>query len=93
MTSTNTSFKEIYNLLLYLKENIIIIQKEFVIIGCIAVCVITKSLARKLRLEITKPSNTIVVTADGTRNRALGQIEIVCICIYTDGNYTTYNSI
>ncbi|GBC48416.2 retroviral aspartyl protease family protein [Rhizophagus irregularis DAOM 181602=DAOM 197198] len=44
-----------------------------------AVCVITKSLARKLRLEITKPSNTIVVTADGTRNRALGQIEKVPI--------------
>ncbi|GBC26766.2 RNA-directed DNA polymerase homolog [Rhizophagus irregularis DAOM 181602=DAOM 197198] len=44
-----------------------------------AVCVITKSLARKLRLKITKPSNTIVVTADGTRNRALGQIEKVPI--------------
>jgi predicted aspartyl protease len=46
-----------------------------------AVCVITKSFARKLKLEITKPSNTIVVTADGSRNRALGQIERVPLAI------------
>ena len=36
-----------------------------------AVCVITRTLTKKLHLEITKPLNTIVVTADGTRNRAL----------------------
>ncbi|CAB5379958.1 unnamed protein product [Rhizophagus irregularis] len=58
-----------------------------------AVCVITKSLARKLRLEITKPSNTIVVTADGTRNRALGQIEKVPIVIQTLLIPTTFHVI
>ena len=58
-----------------------------------AVCVITKVLARKLRLEINKPSNTIVVTADGTRSRALGQIEKVPIAIQSLLVPTTFHVI
>jgi hypothetical protein len=58
-----------------------------------AVCVITKYLACKLKLEITKPSNTIVVTTDGTRNRALGQIKRVPIAIQTLLITTTFHVI
>lgn len=46
-----------------------------------AVSIITKKLMDKLKLKIDKPSSTVVITATGTRTRALGQIEDVKIAI------------
>ena len=58
-----------------------------------AVCVITKRLAEKLGLKITKPSKTIVVTADGTKTRALGQIEKVPLALHSLLIPTTFHVI
>ena len=46
-----------------------------------AVSIITKRLMDKLRLEMDTPSRTVVVTADGTKTRALGQISNLNIFI------------
>ena len=48
-----------------------------------AICVITKGLADKLKLKITKPSRTIVVIANGTKVKALGQIEQVPLALHS----------
>src|SRR6202043_1343357 len=41
-----------------------------------AVSIITNKLMKKLKLEIGKPSNVFVITANGNRTRALGQITV-----------------
>jgi hypothetical protein len=46
-----------------------------------AVSIITNKLMHKLRLEPDSPSKTIVITANGNRVRALGQITKAQICI------------
>src|SRR5262249_54856412 len=46
-----------------------------------AVSIITNDLRKRLRLKITQPSKTIVIIADGTHQRALGEIENVGIAI------------
>ena len=58
-----------------------------------AVCVITKTLADKLHLDITQASNTIIVTADGTRKRALGQIPKVSVMVQDILILTTFHVI
>src|SRR5688572_20674369 len=46
-----------------------------------AVSIITKSLKNKLGLTINRSLNVIVITANGTRQRALGQIDSVNIAV------------
>ncbi|CAG8728294.1 8898_t:CDS:1 [Acaulospora morrowiae] len=44
-----------------------------------AVSIMSKKLLTKLRLQISEPSNAVVVTANGTRERALGKLKNVAL--------------
>jgi hypothetical protein len=49
----------------------------------VSVSIITNSLRKKLDLSIDRASNVVVITANGTRQRALGRIDNIPITIQT----------